>query len=133
MPTIDVTGVLSSLGIANQVITAVRRKEVVDVHGRSVITTEQITGRGAIQPLGDNSMLREECFTTQKSGISVWSTTRLRGASKDPVTGDMYQPDVVVYGGNYYEVRNVDDWTPFGAGYVKVDCIEIDYQDVAPS
>lgn len=132
MPAIDVTGVLFSLGIANQLITVIRREENVDNHGRSKITTTTLTGRGAIQPLGDNSLLRDECFATQKSGISVWSTLRIRGLTKDPANGKIYQPDLILFNGNYYEVRSPDDWTPFGAGYVKADCIEIDYQDVSP-
>lgn len=132
MPSIDVTGVLFSLGIANQTITVIRRREIVNNKGRSELTTETIIGRGAIQPLGDNSLLRDECFTMQKSGITVWSTVRIRGASKDPSSGAIYQPDLILFNGNYYEVRSPDDWTPFGAGYVKADCIEIDYQDNSP-
>ncbi len=127
MPTIDVTDVLVSLGISAQEFSILRRQETVNVHGETVLQ-EVAMGPiiGAVQPLGERSLLREEAFSTQKNGITVWSNFRLNGVTRES-NGVTYQPDLIYWLGDYYIVRGQDDWSDFGAGFTKVECIGYDY------
>lgn len=127
MPDIDVTDVLISLGVADQEFSVVRRVETVNTYGESV-QTDTVLGpyAGAVQPLGDRSLFREETFSTGKNGISVWSPVTLYNAAR-AADGTTYQPDLVLWKGDYYLVRGVDDWTQFGQGYVRADCVGYDY------
>ena len=126
MASIDVTGVLASLNIANQQFSVVQRSETLD-HGRSVISNVVVPNlRGAVQPLGDNSLLREEQYSTSNNGITVWTKFRLNAVSVT-IAGVKRQPDLILWGGAYYEVKILDDWTDFGPGYTKAECIMINY------
>lgn len=131
MPLIDLSEVLSSLDIACQTFTIVRRSEAVNQYGESVLTTSLIDTVGAVQPLGDNSMLREEMFTTNSNGITVWTTTPLFNAGRT-VAGVTYQPDLILWNGAHYLVRNMDPWSDFGAGFFKAECSQTEYQDILP-
>lgn len=127
MPSIDVTDVLVSLGIACQEFSVVRRQETVNQYGESV-KTEVAMGPfiGAVQPIGERSLLREEMYSTATNGITVWSTFPLNNVARE-ADGTKYQPDLVYWKGDYYIVRSQDDWTQFGAGFTKVECIGFDY------
>jgi hypothetical protein len=126
MPDIDVNDVLVSLDIACQSFDIVRRQEIVGANGVATIVPATIPGQvGAVQPLGDNSLLREEQFTTLNNGIEVWCAVRLFGAGKFAAQG--YQPDLILWDGNYYEVRVVDGWDQFGAGFTHAHCMGYEY------
>lgn len=127
MPYIDVTDVLVSLDIACQEFYVLRRRETVNEHGESVKDVETIGPlTGACQPLGDNSMVREEAYTTQNNGLSVWSTFRMYSTSRTN-DGTTYQPDLILYDGNTYLVKTLNDWTAWGAGFTQADCIAFAY------
>lgn len=126
MPDIDVSEVLVSLDIACQSFDVIRRQEVVGANGRTTIVTTNIPAQlGAVQPLGDNSLLREEQFTTSNNGVEVWCHTRLFGSGKSAML--TYQPDLILWDGNYYEVRIVDGWDQFGQGFTHAHCMGYDY------
>lgn len=131
MPLIDLSEVLASLDIACQPFTIVRRSETVNNFGESVLATENIDAIGAVQPLGDNSMLREEMFTTNNNGITVWTVTPLFNSGRT-IGGATYQPDLILWNNTHYVVRNMDPWSDFGAGFFKAECSQIEYQDQVP-
>lgn len=133
MPDIDVNDVLISLDIANQTFSVVRRQETVNNFGESVKGAEVLGPfNGSCQPLGDNSLLREEAFTTGKNGLTVWTAFRLFSASRT-VGNVTYQPDLVLYDGNYYLVRLLNEWTQWGAGFTQVECVGFDYVQTPPN
>lgn len=125
MPLIDVTEVLSGGDIAGQTFSIIRRKETL-TNGRSVIQETTIPGFGSVQPLGDNSLTKEEAFTNGNNGITVWSTVPLRSVSSDQ-NGQKYQPDLILYQNNRYEIKVLDNWGAFGSGFMKADCVMINY------
>jgi galactose-6-phosphate isomerase len=55
--------------------------------------------------------------------IVVHTTFRLRG----PTRG--FQPDVVIWNGNRYVVRDIRDWTQFGVGYIRAECESMSHLD----
>lgn len=125
MPLIDVNDVLVSLDIACQAFSVIRRQETL-TKGRAALTETMIPGLlGAVQPLGDNSLLREEQFSTSNNGIEVWTATRLFGVAKSG--GQEFQPDLILWDGNYYEVKIVDGWNDFGSGFSHAHCLGYDY------
>ncbi len=131
MPSIDVNDVLISLDIANQTFSVIRRLQTKD-HGRTVTNDTVVPNvRGAVQPIGDNSLLREEQYTSGNNAITVWTQYRLRAASHDGA-GNVYQPDLILWNGDYYMVRVLDEWTDFGPGYVRAECIATAYVPNAP-
>lgn len=131
MPLIDVTDVLVSLDIACQSFTIVRRTETVNNFGESVLGSQKIKAVGAVQPLGDNSLLREEMYTTNNNGITVWSNTPIFNSGRT-MSGVKYQPDLILWNNTHYLVRNLDPWSDFGAGFYKAECSQIEYQDQVP-
>lgn len=127
MPSIDVTSVLISLGIAAQEFSIIRRQEIVNQYGESVKTEVAIGPLvGAVQPIGERSLIREEVYSTGLNGITVWSQFPLNNVVRN-AGNETYQPDLVYWKGDYYVVRMQEDWTQFGAGFTKVECIGFDY------
>lgn len=131
MPLIDVTEVLSSLDIASQSFTIVRRTETVNQYGESVLATVNIPVIGAVQPLGENATIREEMYTTASNGITVWTTEPIFNAGRDS-GGVRYQPDLILWDGTYYLVRVLEPWADFGAGFYKAECSQINLEDSNP-
>ena len=131
MPDIDVTDVLLSLDIARQAFVIVRRQETVNEFGETVLTATKIRAVGAVQPLGDNSLLREEMFTTNNNGLTVWTQTPLYNSGR--TVGDIkYQPDLIEWQGSHYLVKVLNPWSDFGSGFYQAECQQIEYEDQLP-
>lgn len=132
MPSIDVAALLSDPFIAGEPFAVIRRPDVVGSDGVTTIGSTQLQAVGQITPTGANSMLREEAFTSATKTIRVMTTFMLRGPSRDP-TMQNFQPDLVVWRGDSYIVRTIDDFSRYGAGMIIAECSSIDYVENAPS
>lgn len=133
MPDIDVTEVLADTTVAGETFTVVRRQETVSTGG--LVTTQTTTFNGvvgSVTPTGENSLLREEALQTQAKTIHVVTTFLLRGESRD-AAGNSFQPDLVLWKGDYYLVRLLSDFSQYGAGMVEAECSSFDYRDLAPA
>jgi hypothetical protein len=129
---IDVTDVLLDPEVAGQLITVVRRQEQVNGFGQGVLVAETVPNVVAsVTPVGDNSLTREVTFGTQNQAIRVITQYRLRGATTESATGRTFQPDLVLWHGDYYVVSTLNDFTQYGAGLVEAECVSVDYQEVA--
>ncbi len=131
MPALDVSEVLNDPDIAGDAFTVLRRTQTVNNYGEGGVATQTLPAFGSVQPTGDNSLVREEAYQVQANSITVYTTFPLRGPGKD-AQGNSYQPDVVVWQGNHYLVKVVNDWSSFGTGFVQADCQSIDPVDLAP-
>lgn len=135
MPDVDLAWVANDTAVAGEAFTIVRRRTWLDANG--IVQKEAVTlpapGApaivGGISPTGENSLVREEAFQTQSNAILVITDFPLRGASIDPGTNETYQPDLVFYKGSYYEVRTLDDYTSYGAGFIACECLQVTYRD----
>ena len=133
MSFLDTTDLLLDPDIAGQTFTVIRRREQVNASGQGVSAQppEVITPvYGQITPTGDNSLLREVAFQTQMQTIQIITQFRLRGATAEPSTGQQFQPDLILWKGNYYVVSSLNEFAQYGNGFGVFECIEIDYQDV---
>ena len=129
MAEIDVSELTLDPYLMGEHFVVLRRQDIVNQYGESVTTDISLPGIGAVYPAGENSLLREEAFQTQSRAITIVTKFGLRGPSKDQgqTNAQLFQPDVVLWLGNHYQVRTIESFAQFGAGFVQADCIAIDY------
>lgn len=130
MPDIDVTDVVLGSEVAGEWFRVVRRVQVVDEDGISSVTQVNYSAVGSIAPVGDNSLLREESFETMTKSIKVITTFRLRGPSNQGQ--QTYQPDIIIWKGDSFVVRVLNDWSQYGVGMIEAECSSEDFIDQAP-
>ncbi len=129
MSLIDVDDVIYDPFVAGQFVTVIRRNQEVNEQGEGVeidVTIPNVVA--SVTPTGDNSLVREEAFSSQEQSIKVITAYRLRGQTKEKSTGQSFLPDLVLWHNDYYIVKVVNDYTPYGAGFIEADCESIDYQ-----
>lgn len=131
MPEIDVTDILAGSYIAGEPFWVLRRREVVNNFGEVTLAPSWHEASGSIMPVGNNSLLREESFQTQAKTLQVISTFRLQGEVENGQR-QRHQPDLVYWGGDYFLVRMIKDWSRYGAGMIEAECSSINYTDHAP-
>src|SRR5579871_6678910 len=107
--------------VAGETFTVLRRFETVNSYGESTVTTKQYPAVGSVTPGGDNSLSREDAFQTEAKTITVVTAFLLRGPSTNPA-GQNFQPDIVVWRGDSYVVRSLNDYSRYGAGLVEAEC-----------
>lgn len=127
MSALDVSELLVDPDVAGTGFTVIRREEIINDNGRSVVTENRITAAGSVFPTGDNSLAREAAFQAQGKSLTVVTLFRLRGVAQGG--GKQYQPDLVEWNGSRYTVREVEDFTRYGAGFIKADCTSQDFVD----
>lgn len=130
MSLIDVDDVIFDPFVAGQLVTVVRREQEVNEQGEGVqnnVTVPNVVA--SVTPTGDNSLVREEAFSAQAQAIRVITAYRLRGQTREPSTGRSFLPDLVLWHSDYYIVKVVNDYTPYGAGFIEAECESIDYQE----
>ena len=131
MPEIDVTDVLLDSEIAGEAFIVERRTETVGQNGQSTVAIAQIQAYGAIQPEGDNDLIRTEDYDVQSKSVVVITNFRLRGVSQD-AQGKEYKPDIVIWKGNSFIVKTVEDFSQYGGGMIEALCTSEDFVDQAP-
>jgi hypothetical protein len=109
--------------------TVIRRTQVVDAGGiASVGATTELPAYGAVVPRSGNALVREEAFQAQAKTCEVITGFKLHGTSVQPSDGTQWYPDLVLWGGDVYVVRVLQDYSQMGAGVVVAECISISYQ-----
>jgi hypothetical protein len=136
MPLVDVTDILFDADVAGQSFQVIRRQEIVNNFGESVVTTETIDVVGSIQPSGNQEVERGDAFDAQAKSIIVATTFRLRGVSKGP-NGSRFKPDIIISDilgePNMFEVTSITGWNAFGAGFIEANATTIAWVDFAPA
>lgn len=127
MAQIDVSDITLDPYLAGTSFVVLRRLSKVNDFGEGILTVASLPAVGAIYPSGDNSLARQEAFETQGNSITVVTRFALRGAGKDE-QGNLFQPDIVLWEGNHYQVRSINDYNRYGVGFYEVECTSIDYQ-----
>jgi hypothetical protein len=131
MPYLDVNGLLVDPMIAGEAFTVVRRLEVVSSTGNVQTVNTYLPARGSIGPVAPDQLNRLPEQQEQSKSLSVVTAFRLMGAAQ--VAGTRYQPDLVLWKGDFYVVTALDDYTQYGAGMVQAMCTSIDWIDNAPA
>lgn len=133
MPDIDVSDLLLDPDFA-EALTIQRRAQTL-LKGRASVSPVTISPApyGVVIPQNDAPMLRGPDQQTLPQLIQVHTQFRLRGPSKDPATGDAYQPDLIIWQGTTFVVNKVQNFSRFGAGFIQADCSSINQTDTAAS
>lgn len=130
MPFIDVTELAFDPDLADNLFQVIRRPQSVSPAGKVTITERPaVDARGAVWPSGDNSLSRVEAYETMANSITVLTTFRLRGPSRQG--NAQFAPDLIVFKGSRYIVRDLKSFTQYGAGFMLAECLSIDFVDAA--
>jgi len=133
MPDIDVSDLCDDPDIAGESFTVVRRQQVMQQNGVPSTATTNFSATGSITPTGNNSLVRQEAFSTQSNTVRVITTFRLRGPSKDS-NGNVYEADIIMTAdGTSYIVSSLNEWNKFGGGFMEAECTAIDFNPMAPT
>lgn len=119
MPNIDVTDLMSDPDFASPV-EATRAIQAVGQNGRATYTSQITYGIGVVSPANTAELLRLPEGSRTQGAITVRTVMRL--SAGDP---SGYPADTVAWQGATYTVRQVNDWSHFGAGYVEAVCERI--------
>lgn len=132
MPSLDVAELLIDPDIAGDLFDVVRRPQTVSDQGRGVIRPQTFPRiRGAVYPSGNQSLVRADAYEHGTKSMEVVTRFRLRGASQVG-DDDQFQPDLILWAGEYFIVKDVEDYSRYGAGFIKAGCLSFDYNDEAP-
>lgn len=129
MPLIDVSLVLRDPNLIDS-LWIHRRTEVVNNFGISTTTTELLSAYGIAYPATDNDLKRFPDLQIQGKSIVVITQFMLRGESQ--LQGSEFQPDVVVWNGNNFVVKALEDYSLYGRGFVFAICASMDLVDAYP-
>lgn len=133
MPDLDVNDLILDPEVAATGFQVLRRRETVTDQGRTSVNIATYAAFGSIVPSGDNSLIREEGYGIGAKTINVITNFWLRHQAQDGPGGYRYQPDIVVWNGNKYLVKAVNDYSQFGQGFVEAECSSMDMIDQTPS
>jgi hypothetical protein len=126
MATLDVSEIPQCAEFADT-FQVTQRPETINQYGRSQISaavSQPILG--TIYPTGDNALQRQEDKQYGRKTLTIVTQYRLRTASPGA------QPDFVYYRGNAYVVREVNDYSQYGGGFVEAVCSSLEAIDTPP-
>ena len=125
MPHIDMSEALLDIDMLDT-FSVIRRAETVSTSGFNSFTPTTFAGvRGVVTP-GDSSLTRDADQQNASKTLTVTAPFYFRGESVG------YQPDLVLWGGDYFVVMSIEDYTKYGPGWTQVTCNSIDYVDNPP-
>lgn len=131
MPLLDMSTVLDDPNIIDT-FAVLRRTEVVNNFGVSAVTAVSTPGvYGVVYPSNENDLKRFPDLQVQAKALTVITRFALRGESE--ASGSEFQPDVVVWNGDNFVVRALEDWSNYASGFILAICTSIDLVDQPPT
>lgn len=125
MPLLDVSDALDPVML--DCFSVQRRVQTINQNGRNVPgTKEYVYVYGVVGPTSPSDLDRTPDLQTMPKTISVVTKFSLQGPSPD------YNPDLIVWAGDTYVVRNIEDWSRYGRGYIRAVAGSIDSQNLPP-
>jgi hypothetical protein len=128
MPTLDLSDMFAPELMDEFVV--IRRTQYIDDHGRTQIVPQNITAYGAVYPSSPNDLERLPEGETITKAITIITHFRIRGPSRNS-RGIQSQPDHINWHSTEFVVRDVNDYSGFGRGFVSVIAMSI--QPVGPA
>jgi galactose-6-phosphate isomerase len=127
MPSIDLSRALARPSFQDS-FAVTRRQQSVNTYGEaSAVSTSMGTQSGVVWPSQPNERKIVPDLTVTDKTITIITAFALR--SEAEVSGTEYLPDIVTWHGDSFLVRNVEDWSGYGAGFVQAICSSIDVVD----
>lgn len=127
MPGLDVSDILYDPDFMTT-FSVVRSAVTVDATGRAVAGSTTVSNvYGVVQPASTSALNRLPEAMRQSGAITIYTTYRLTTGSGPAADGTgasaSDDADVVLWGGSQWTVLNTDDWTQFGAGYMRATAV----------
>lgn len=130
MPMMDISVALTN-PYTLDVFDVLRREEQVGTKGSVIVLPTTIKAvPGVVHPAGAQDLERLSDDQRARKTIAVITKFALRGDSQED--GQNYQPDYVVWQGNNYVVMDVEDYSQYGPGFIKVLASITDMVATAP-
>lgn len=132
MPELDISELTLDPQLAATRFVVVRRVETVNQFGERTNGIQRFTPLGQVSPTGDNSLSREEAY--QVGGKTIQIITRFMLHHVATQMGKArYDPDIVIWRGDSFVIKSIEDYSQFGAGMIVAEAASIDYVDQAPN
>ena len=94
----------------------IRSKQVIGTDGvATYVENPAVPLSCVIQPAGLTQQQKADLSNVTAS-VNVWTTTRLNTVTEN------YEADQILWQGKRYMVMVVEDWTAFGAGFIRATC-----------
>lgn len=130
MPLLDMSDVLTDPMFVDT-FSVNRRVQTVNDSGIASSTVQALPGiNGVVYPSDENDLQRLPDLSIQTKAITVVTMFALRGESE--AAGSEYYPDIVVWNGDNFLVRHVNDYSNYAAGFILAVCTSIDLVDAPP-
>ena len=130
MPTIDMSDALNEASFQDT-FTVIQRQQTVGSNGiGALVPTNFPNVSGAIYPSDQNDLERLPDYSLQMKAFTVFTQFALRGESE--AEGEEFEPDILIWNGDSFLVRTIEDYSNYGAGFVKAICTSTDYVDEPP-
>jgi galactose-6-phosphate isomerase len=130
MPLMDMSAALAETQFQDS-FTVVQRQQVVSNAGiGSMVATNFPNVSGVVYPSDENDLQRLPDYSIQMKAFTVFTQFALRGESE--AEDEEFEPDILLWNGDSFLVRTIEDYSNFGAGFVKAICTSTDYVDQAP-
>jgi galactose-6-phosphate isomerase len=127
MPSIDLSAALSNPSFQDT-FSVTRRVQTVNNFGEtSTASTVTPNVAGVVWPSQPNERRLLPDLTVTDQTITIITSFALYGEAQ--ASGTEYSPDIVTWHGDSFLVRNVEDWSGYGAGFVQAICSSIDVVD----
>ncbi|MDR1020504.1 MAG: hypothetical protein LBL73_07085 [Synergistaceae bacterium] len=110
-----------------QTFSLIKTTRAPDEHGRAVVSKEEVTARGVIQPSAGEDLDRLPDGDRGMQSVTVWTAAPLSSGTP----GEL--PDEITWRGTRYAVRHVRDWEDYGLGYCRAVCVAQGMKERQPS
>ena len=120
MAYLDLSYVAASPALCDSFDVVRRQQSVSDANGRAVLAASTISGvRGIVTDAGPDDLAQLPEETYGERIISIVTQYRLRLASRGLAGGDDFQPDLVLWAGEYFKVISIAEYPQLGRGFVQ--------------
>lgn len=119
MALIDVSDIVADPDFQDAV-TLIRRVSSVNAYGENEITESSSSVSMVIQPASPDDLQRLPDSVRRRDAVTVWYRGELS------VDANGVYPDVIVWVGKRYQVRDTEPFGNWGVGYVKAVCTLIE-------
>ena len=138
MAQIDVSSALLSIMLYSS-FTVQRRVQVVNTFGESTNPNTQSIPTGGVVNASTPADLERlpETERTNKS-ITIITNFQLRSVFSQSSGANQYLPDIVLWNGDSFVVKNLEDFSNYGPGFISaiaqsIDSVDAPATDITPS
>lgn len=116
MAAIDVSELMDDPDFGDNIV-LYRRFQTVDTHGETVITPTTVNLIAIVQAGNGETLKRNPEYAVMEDWITIYAIYHFKA------DGEGYYPDKITWNARNYLVKTVTDYSNWGAGYTRADCL----------